>query len=480
VKVIMDSKQRHITEEKDKVGFGQKVAYGLGAMSTNVAVNSLNNWALIFYNTCLGVSPVLIGIAQGIPRLWDAVTDTYIGVCSDNSRSKFGRRKPFMFFGAIALGITFSLLWMAPKSWSEYAIFGYFLVMSLGFYTAVAVFDIPRGALGYEMTDDYHERTRLFAYCSFIINVGAITTPWIYFVANLSVFKDDLQGMKYVGIAMGLLIVFGGVVCAIVCKERKTQQVSHQDRVKFWSSVMTTCKNRTFIWLLAIIMPITLGFYFVGGFSQFIMLYYVYGGDKPHASILMGWCGTLWAVLSLAGVFPMTYIATRLGKSKTVMIFLLVMAVGNSLKVVCYSRTYPWLALIPTASLSLGFLVLFSLVYSMIADICDEDELNTGKRREGSYQAVYNWWWKIGMSGATIMSGFLLKSTGFNVKLPAQSDSTLLWLRVWEIGLPSVMCLVSVLLLIKYPLTEQRAYEIKDLLAKRKLEFAAIGEVNGN
>jgi GPH family glycoside/pentoside/hexuronide:cation symporter len=186
----------------------------------------------------------------------------------------------------------------------------------------------------------------------------------------------------------------------------------------------------------------------------------------------------LWATLSLPGVFLMTYVATRLGKSKTVMIFLIVMALGNSLKVVCYSKTHPWLVLIPTASLSLGMLVLFSLVYAMLADICDEDELITGKRREGSYQAVYGWWWKIGISGAFLVSGFLLKFTGFNEKLAVQSNSTLFWLRFWEIGLPAVMCFFSAFLLTKYPLTEQRAYEIKDLLAKRRL--AAVGEENRN
>jgi GPH family glycoside/pentoside/hexuronide:cation symporter len=148
------------------------------------------------------------------------------------------------------------------------------------------------------------------------------------------------------------------------------------------------------------------------------------------------------------------------------------MALGNSLKVVCYNKTHPWLVLIPTASLSLGMLVLFSLVYSMLADICDEDELITGKRREGSYQAVYGWWWKIGISGAFLVSGFLLKFTGFNEKLAVQSDSTLFWLRFWEIGLPAVMCFFSAFLLTKYPLTEQRAYEIKDLLEKRRLAAA--------
>jgi len=157
------------------------------------------------------------------------------------------------------------------------------------------------------------------------------------------------------------------------------------------------------------------------------------------------------------------------------MLFLLIMAFGNALKVVCYSKTYPWLILIPTASLSLGMLVLFSLVYSMLADICDEDELKTGKRREGSYQAVYGWGWKMGIAGGLLAQGILLKTTGFNEKIAVQSESTLFWLRFWEIGLPSVMCFLSAMLLVKYPLTEQRAYEIKDMLAMRKLEPNVVG-----
>ncbi|OHB53812.1 MAG: hypothetical protein A2Y10_05485 [Planctomycetes bacterium GWF2_41_51] len=458
----------HITESKDKIPVKQKVAYGLGWMSTNVAVNSFSNMTLLIYNSGLGLNPILLGVAQFVPRLWDAFTDPMIGNLSDNTRSKFGRRIPYIFFGAFLLGLAFTLLWMAPKGWSEYVTFGYIMVVSLFFFTAATIYDVPRGALGFEMTDDYHERTRLFAYGSFFINVGALTTPWLYFAATRKVFKDEVEGMKYVGYFMGGLMLFGGLVCSFICKERKTQQVKHQARVKFWDSISMTSKNRTFIWLLAIVLPVTIGFYFVNGFSQYIMLYYVYGGDKANASVLMGWAGTLWAGLSLPGVFVMTYIATRIGKSKTVMLFLIIMALGNSLKIVCYSKVHPWLVLIPTASLSLGMLVLFSLVYAMLADICDEDELKTGKRREGSYQAVYGWWWKIGIAGGLLISGILLKATGFDAKFAIQSESTLFWLRFWEIGLPSVMCLISVLLLIKYPLTEQRAYEIKDLLEKRK------------
>ncbi|OQA02249.1 MAG: Melibiose carrier protein [Planctomycetes bacterium ADurb.Bin401] len=449
----MVQSQHHITESKDKIPRGQKVAYGLGAMSTNVAVNSFSNLTLLIYNSGLGLNPVLLGIAQSVPRLWDAITDPMIGNLSDNTRSRFGRRIPYIFVGAFLLGLAFALLWMAPKGWNQYITFGYVLVVCLFFFTAATIYDVPRGALGFEMTDDYHERTRLFAYCSFFINVGALTTPWLYFIATRKIFKNEIEGMRYVGYFMGALMLFGGLVCSLFCKERKTQQIKLQPRVKFWDSIKMTSQNKTFIWLLAVMLPVTIGFYFVNGFSQYIMLYYVYGGDKPASSVLMGVAGTLWAALSLPGVFVMTFIATRIGKAKTMMLFLILMALGNSLKMFCYSKTYPWLVLIPTASLSLGMLVLFSLVYAMLADICDEDELNTGKRREGSYQAVYGWWWKIGIAGALLVSGILLKATGFNEKIAVQSESTLFWLRFWEIGLPSVMCLVSVLLLTKYPLT---------------------------
>ena len=158
------------------------------------------------------------------------------------------------------------------------------------------------------------------------------------------------------------------------------------------------------------------------------------------------------------------------------MIFLIIMACGNLLKIVCYSRAYPWLVLIPTALLSLGMLVLFSLVFAMIADICDEDELRTGRRREGSYHAMYGWWWKVGIGLSYIVQGFLLRATGFNEKLPAQSESTLFWLRFWEITLPAAMCLISAGLLTKYPLTEARAYEIKARLEERRKTAAETEE----
>lgn len=471
----MALEQHHITSSDDKVPMGQKIGYGLGGMATQVAINSTTNMFFLIYNVGLGVNTALLGIGQGLPRLLDAIIDPLIGNLSDNTRTRFGRRIPYIFVGGILLGLTFALLWMAPKGWGEYATFGYFIIMSLLFFVAASVFEIPRGALGLEMTNDYHERTRVFAYYSFLVNAGALMIPWIYWLANRrSIFKDEVAGMKCIGIVMGGIFIISGVICAVVCKEQKIQQVKTQEKVKLWDGIVTTSRNRTFLRLVLIVCLVTVGFNFVVGFNSYIMIYYVFGGDKQAASVLMGWCGTFWAVLSLVGVIPMTWIATRLGKSKTVVIFLIIMAAGNLLKIVCYNRSYPWLVLIPTAAIAMGMLVLFTLVFAMLADVCDEDELKTGKRREGSYQAMYWWWWKIGLAIAFLVAGFLLKSTGVDEKLAVQTDATLFWLRFWEISLPSTVCLCAVLLLIKYPLNEQRVYEIKALLAERKVAAQAV------
>jgi GPH family glycoside/pentoside/hexuronide:cation symporter len=127
--------------------------------------------------------------------------------------------------------------------------------------------------------------------------------------------------------------------------------------------------------------------------------------------------------------------------------------------------------------LSLGMVFSFTLVNSMIADICDEDEFATGIRREGIYFAVYNWWWKVAVSIATVVSGYVLRFTGFQEGLPTQTEATLFWIRFWEIGLPPCLCLISLILLVKYPLTEERAYQIKGLLAAKRAQRLATAAV---
>ncbi|ACB77494.1 MFS transporter [Opitutus terrae] len=460
---------RHTTAPADRVPVQQKIAYGLGAIVTIVAVNSVVQLTSLVYVVGLGISAIWIGYAQAFPRLWDALVDPFLGNLSDNSRSRFGRRIPFLVVGGVLIGVAFWLLWTVPRDWSKPAMFTYFVVASLFFYTVVPIYAIPHGALGMEMTDDYHEKTSIFAYASFIGNVGAIALPWIYFLANRPVFGGDtVNGIKWVCMGMSVILTIAAMVCAFVCKERKFQQASTQQRVPIIESFKTTYRNGTFVRLVTAFVLLIVAFQLVMGFNNYITIFYLYGGNTDAASRLMAHNGTLWAAIGIAGVFPMTWIAKRFGKRHAVLFALALIIGGNLVKIVCYNRDYPYLTMIPTMCLSLGMVIAFSLVNAMIADICDEDELASGLRREGIYFAVYNWWWKVAVSIATVLSGYLQRLTGFVEGAPTQTEATLFSLRAWEIGLPPALCLLSVWLLLKYPLTEARAYEIKAILEQRK------------
>jgi GPH family glycoside/pentoside/hexuronide:cation symporter len=459
----------HVTALEDRVPIQQKIAYGLGALVTIVAVNSVVQLTSLVYVVGLGVSAVWIGYAQAFPRLWDAIIDPILGNFSDNCRSRHGRRIPFLVVGGILIGFAFWLLWTVPREWSQEGIFAYFVVVSLFFYTVVPVYAIPHGALGLEMTSDYHERTSLFAFASFIGNVGALTLPWVYFLANRPIFGGDtVNGIKWICLGMSVILTAAAMICAFVCKEGKLKQARAQERVPIIESFRTTYRNGTFVRLVAVFVLLIVGFQLVMGFNNFITIFYLYGGHTEAASRLMAHNGTLWALVGIAGVAPMTWYAKRFGKRVAVISALWLIIGGNLSKIVCYNPQLPYLSMIPTVCLSLGMVVAFSLVNAMIADICDEDELVTGIRREGIYFAVYNWWWKVAVSVATIISGYLQRYTGFVEGATTQSDATLFWLRAWEIGLPPLLCLISVALLLEYPLTEARAYEIQSLLKARK------------
>lgn len=468
----MSTAHSHRTDPGDRIPIAQKIAFGLGMATPIAFVNSVAQLTNLIFNIGLGVSPIYLGIAQMVPRLWDAITDPLAGYVSDNTRSRWGRRRPYIFLGGVATGIFYAAIWYVSPGQSQWIILLNYLIATIIFYTAVTLYSVPLVALGYEMTGDYHERTRLFAYGSFIGNVCAILTPWLYRIANASVFENEVEGMKYVGFGVSAIIIATAIFCGLKCKEVHYQEVRRQSRIRFWGTMRDVMRNRVFLRFIGCIFAVTAGYNFVNGFANYIMIYYVFGGEKALAGTVMGINGTAWAITALIAVFPMTWCSRRFGKASTVRLAIVLMVVSNLLKVVCYNPAYPLLTLIPTVLLSSGMLMLYTMAGSMIADICDEDELAYGVRREGSFSAVYSWWLKFAVSSAYLVAGFLLASIGVDPSIERQSAHTLFWLRAHEIGIPTLLCLVGLLLLARFPLTEERAYENKRRLEARRAQIA--------
>lgn len=458
------------TGRDSRIPIREKSAYGLGSMTQNLGQHSIPNLANFVLNIGLGVNPFLVGLAQSIPRIWDAFSDPLMGYISDNTRSRWGRRRPYLLIGAILLGLFFAAMWMLPKGWSEYAYFSYFLTMSLLFYTALTIFMVPWTAMGYEMTDDYNERTRLQGYANFFANASSLIMPWLFALTQLDVFEDQLQGTKVVGMGLGLVLLTTGLVPVFFCKEGHWQDAAMQKKTPFLKSLKQTFTNMIFVRLMLVVLLVGAGFFTIITLTPYITIYYVMAGDAKAASIYIGWGGTAWVVTSLLIVGPISWAATKFSKKSALAGAICINLCGHLSKIWCYNPDHPWLVCVPPVLLAAGFVGLWVICASMTADICDLDELDTGTRNEGMYGAGFGWFMKTGFSLSLLIGGVLLNITGFDASLEVQQASeTIRMLRILEAGTPIPMVLGALFLLKTYPLTEARVNEVREELNRRKI-----------
>jgi glycoside/pentoside/hexuronide:cation symporter, GPH family len=419
----------HKTRPEDRIRFSQMAAYGAGGIIPIALFNIAGILVGLMGNISLGLSAFWLGVILIIPRLWDAVSDPIIGHLSDNTRTRFGRRRPYLLIGGLLVAIFFVVMWWIPKGEGIHRMFPteagfqafqlvYILITLLLFFTSVNIFEIPHGALGMEMTSDYHERTRLFSAKSFVGNLFAMSTPWLFALANMEIFRgpggNEADGMRYVSLMIAGLIIPLSFWWTIRLREPGFVKAVKHKKTPFWHDMKRTASNRNFIMLTLTIFTLAMGFNFVQLLGSYIPIFYVFGGDKVAGAYLLGINGTIWAVTGLLAVFPLNWISPRLGKRKTLTISIILMVLAQASKIVCYNPHYPYLIIIPTMLLSAGMLFFFTLGSSMVGDICDEDELKTGYRAEGSFYSIFWWFIKLGTAFASFVAGALIVFTMFD------------------------------------------------------------------
>lgn len=462
--------EHHTTADADKIPKAQKIAYGSGEMGQIIMNNTVMHMANPVFNIGLGLSPILVAWANSIPRLWDAFSDPMMGLISDRTRSRFGRRRPYIFLGSILSGIGFAAIWLCPRGLSEMATFGFLLAMSLLFYTAATIFTVPYNALGYEMTPDYHERTRLMAHRAFFGPIGGALASVLFWLTQRSCFIDTVHGMRYVGAATGLFILVVTILPAIFVKEKAIAEVAEPaKKFDLIFNVKTTLSVKPYFLLISAMALILLGLLSVIQLGFYINVYYIYGGDIRASATVLTVGGVFYQVLNLLAVYPVSKMATHFGKRKALIFFLCLAATGSLLGWVCMTPSAPWLQLVPMLLTAPGFAALWMLLNSMLPDICDYDELINGERREGMFAATTSFVGKFGMSLAGLVAGFVLVGSGFDADLGGeQGEGVLTTIRLLYCVVPAVAILLAIFIFSKYSLTEERAYKIRAELENRR------------
>ena len=472
----MSKSEHYATAPEDRIPVAHKAAYAVGMLVNNMQAAALPAMVVIL-NLGLGMNPALVGLIAFIPRMVDAMIDPMMGYISDNTRSRFGRRRPYIFWGAISAGIIFALMWQLHAGHSQSFYFWTFMMASILFFCAYTVYAAPFIALGFEMSPDYHERTRLQGIANWVGQIAWITVPWFYAIMySKRLFDGPVQGARTLAIAVGIFIVIGGIVPAIFTHEYFGSLPKKEILNGFWKNLAdffkgfaVTFKCRPFVKLCAATFLIFNGFQLGSSFSIYVMVYYVFGGDNNKAGTLQGWFGTTTSIFTL-GVIPLAiWISTKVGKKKALLLTISASLVGYALKWVGYNPDYPYLLLVAAPFVSFGIGSLFTLICAMVADVCDYDELQTGQRREGMFGAIYWWMVKIGMSLAGLLTGLMLNASGFDVALGgAQSAKTLFLLRVFDVGTAMATSALAILVIATFDITEEKAHEIRLELEKRR------------
>jgi len=378
------------TASADIVPIRQKIAFGSGHLANQLFPAALGVFMVVLVMS-LGMNPILAGLLGALPRLFDALIDPLMGFISDNTKSKWGRRKPYILLGSVISGISFMIMWQLNPENTEMYNFVYFLIVSMFFYIGYTIFATPLIGLGYEMTADYNERTRLMAVSQFMGQIAWMIAPWFWVIIyDPAIFDSAPEGARILSVWVGGLCMILGIMPALFNKEliipdkSKMQNLSWKElsanTKEFIRGIKLTFQNKPFLKLCGSTFLIFNGFQTIAQFAMFIIVYYLFQGDKVAAGVWPALFGTVSALATAFLVIPIiTKLAEKYGKKNAFIIATFISLIGYALKWWGFDPENLWLMFMPIPFLSFGIGGLFTLMMSMTADVCDLDELKIGR-----------------------------------------------------------------------------------------------------
>lgn len=566
-----------------KLPVATKLFWGVGGFGENIANAAILSLVYPIFNVALGFSTLAIGLAMSMSRIVDAVIDPVVGNLTDNTRSRWGRRRPWMFAGSILMALFFCAVWFLPTnmpqlpkmvtlqagehkeaalndslswyvvshvayspeqssfdvelrrapeqdtefsilplagsniavaqdklhftsanwqtpqtvtvhtagpvtlrilptedvlaspllnsvgitSYSSLNMFIAFSLLCLLFYFSFTLFVIPYSGLGIELTDDYNERTNLQIYRLVASFCASLLVGYLYLwsqKAGAWLGGNEVLGARYVGIGIGLLVLISTMLPAVFCRERYAQTELKKDHLPLLQSIRFTAANKSFRMLMGSVFAVFMGLFFSLPFMTYIGIYYCCGGDKMLAAQI----GGVMTIVQTAGQFlamPLiSWAGTKVDKKTILFSGLFISIFGYASSWWLFTPEHPWLQIVPVVVSAWGLCACWAVNGSFAADICDEDELNTGHRREGLYSAVFAFVYKFAIGIVALGSGALLAWVGIAGQESTLAPEILFKVRLAYLSIPVLFLSLAVLSMWFYPLTRERVSEIQEKL----------------
>lgn len=441
-----------------RLGPLRKSVYALGDVTVNTALSAMTLiYASYFLVQVADLRPALAGLVPLVGRAVDAITDPLMGEISDRTRWRRGRRRPYFLLGAIPFGLTFALLWLDLPSESQAGLFAYYTAIYCLMSVAMTVVSVPYLAIQPEMALDYDERTSINTYRTIGALTGTVLAVNVRSVSEL--FGGGSAGFVWAGAAYGALLALPWLAVYAATFERPDFQ-RRTGRVPVRESLRAVLAHRTFTRLTAIYIMGRIAMDLAGAL---IILYTAYwlGRSQDFELVMMLFLGATALALPF-------WLAVARGRDKAT-IFLLgsVWWIVSSISLALVQPDWPrWIIYVFVPLVGVGYAVVDLMPWSMVGEVIDEDELQSGERREGAYNGVFTFLRKLGGAVGVFGALSLLDLAGYQ-KGAVQTETAREAIR-WMTALgPAFFLAVGVWLVRGYPLTREAHAHILAQLAER-------------
>ncbi|MBI3221252.1 MAG: MFS transporter [Bacteroidetes bacterium] len=457
---------------------GQKIAFGVGMLANQMFPAVLGIFMVVLVQD-LGFPGWMWGTIYFFPRIFDAFTDPIMGFISDNTKSKWGRRRQYVFIGSIVMGLSFIIMWQLYRSDGVEYNFIFFMVWSFIFYLGLTLFSVPYVAMGYEMSNDFHERTSIMAISQWIGQWAWVIAPWFWVIMyDKTLFVSADVATRTLAVWVGIIFALCAMVPAVFIKGKSTLNENYSPLS--FSTIGASLKEillsfkealslKPFRQLCIATFLVFNAFNTIAAFSFFIIVYHLFGGDAGAAGIWPTLFGCLGAIGTTFLVIPIvTRLSKKVGKKKAFIISQGISVIGYIMLWFLFIPGKPYMFIFALPFFSFGIGSLFVLMMSMTADVIDMDEINTGLRREGTFGAIYWWMVKFGFAIAGGLSGIIMSVVGFDSGAATQPEGAIEGLRAFFSGLPILGTLTAMYVMRNYDVTEERANETRAELDRRE------------
>ncbi len=422
-----------------------KVGFGICDLGGNLYFTIMGFYLLFFLTDIVGLPAGLAGTALMIGKIWDAITDPWVGYLSDRTSSGMGRRRPYILVGSVTLFIFMIVMFINPHIGNKYLLFLWVTLVYCLLNTAYTLVNIPYGALTPELTPDFNERTVLNGYRMSFAVIGTLTGAGAVLPLT-GLFKNKDTGWAVMGGVMGGIMMATALIMFFSVKGRdRGKPIEKRSIVKSYIEVL---KIKPF--LLALI-PWTLHISGITVIQGGLLYYfrYIYKNEGFFQFALLA-----LLVSSLVFIPVWVKISKRIGKKLSYNIGMLIFAFAVLLFFALGEKLGVYFALGVMVFAGIGFATQYVMPYSIVPDVVEYDFVKNGIRREGAFYGLWTFTSKLGQSFAIALNGWILALFGYipNVE---QSRLSVLGIRLISGPIPALFFISGVIVLSFYPITHK-------------------------